>query len=373
MLSSPTQSPELIAGFYEAAAGAEGWTQAWSALCAAFDADTGLLYRQARPSAPPLILAARNWPLAAHGLPADRYVQMDPSAAEATPRIARSFMGQETAAPPRSALSPFESLEALPAAAFHVLCATVPLDGTALVGMGLHRPALDCVGRHVAAALRLESLLAAERTASALRGAALDRSPHGVLIAAADGAMLFANRAARAMAQAAGIDLGDGPAGILLPTPDEAAHLQTLIASAAAGGPGGSTRLTRQNAQSVLVAMVESLPVGIAAQTGLSVAPPADRPAAGQPAATAMALITLRDLGATPDASPSQLIDLFGLTAAEAGIVPQLLAGDSASLIAQSRGVAQSTVKSQTARILAKTGAANLRALSTMLSALGCG
>jgi DNA-binding CsgD family transcriptional regulator/GAF domain-containing protein len=368
MLSSPTQNPELIANFYEAAAGAEGWSEAWSALCAAFDADTGLLYRQARPSAPPLILAARNWPQDTHGLPAERYVQMDPDWGDATPRLARSFLGQETAAPRGAALAAFDSRAALPSAAFHVLCATVPLDGTALVGMGLHRPveaarfthadrlALDSVGRHVAAALRLESLLAAERATSALRGAALDRNPHGMVIAGGDGAVLFANAAARAIAEKGGVDLRQ--TRIALADQDEAARLKTLIASAAAGGPGGCIRITRRHGTAVLVAMVDPLPVGLAAQTD-------------QPPGTAMALVTLRDLRATADASPTQLIDLFGLTAAEAGIVPQLLSGDSASLIAQSRGVAQSTVKSQTAKILAKTGATNLRALSTMLSALG--
>ncbi len=63
-------------------------------------------------------------------------------------------------------------------------------------------------------------------------------------------------------------------------------------------------------------------------------------------------------------------MDLFGLTAAEAAIVPQLLEGDTAHLIAQSRGVSAATVRGQAARVLAKTGAANLRALATMVTAL---
>jgi DNA-binding NarL/FixJ family response regulator len=111
----------------------------------------------------------------------------------------------------------------------------------------------------------------------------------------------------------------------------------------------------------MLAAIVDPLPLSLAA-----VAQPAGR---GQ----SLVLITLRDLSATSDSAASHLMDLFGLTAAEAGIVPQLLAGDSVSLIAQSRGVAVSTVKAQAAKVLAKTGAANLRALATMIAALGCG
>jgi DNA-binding CsgD family transcriptional regulator len=371
MLSSPSQNPDLIAGFYEAAAHSAGWNGAWSALCAAFDADTGLLYRQSQPSAPPLILAARNWPRQAHGLPAGRVVPMAPCHA---PRGAHGLDGQQSPAPRMDAPAAFDPL-ALPAsAAFHVLRATVPLDGTALVGMGLHRPvesprftfadgqALDGVGRHVAAALRLETLLAAERAASALRGAALDLYAHGVIIARADGAVLFANTAARAIGAAGGITLGH--AGIGLCKADEAARLEALIAGVATGGQGGCMRITRRTGPALLAAMVDPLPVAMPEQAGVKLTD-------AQPEGCgAMVLITLRDLAATADASPSQLMDLFGLTAAEAGIVPQLLAGDSASLIAQSRGVGMGTVKAQASRVLAKTGAANLRALSAMLAGL---
>jgi DNA-binding NarL/FixJ family response regulator len=50
-----------------------------------------------------------------------------------------------------------------------------------------------------------------------------------------------------------------------------------------------------------------------------------------------------------------------------------LLEGDSITLIAQSRGVSAATVRAQAAKLLEKTGAANLRALASMIAALGCG
>jgi DNA-binding NarL/FixJ family response regulator len=83
-----------------------------------------------------------------------------------------------------------------------------------------------------------------------------------------------------------------------------------------------------------------------------------------------MALVTLRDLTATIDVAPTQLMALFGLTPAEAAIVPQLVEGETAHVIARTRGVTVATVRSQIARVLTKTGATNLRALASMVAAL---
>jgi DNA-binding CsgD family transcriptional regulator len=361
---SPAQDPDLIAGFYAAATHADRWNGALSALCAAFHADKGLLYRQNRPSGSPTVLAARNWPASA-----GRVVLAAPS----TPRRSHPASGTS----PASAI--LDSLLQPQDGARHIISATVLLDGTALVGMGLHRKtdaphftdadraALDGVGQHVAAALRLEALLHAERTACAIRGAALDQSGHGVLIATGSGTLIFANQAAWAIAAAGGLVLGHGPACIGRLRPEEAARLEALITSVTGGGVGGCTRITRAGLP-VVAAIVEPLPAGMADPALI-----AGLRAGGMDDATGdrLALISLRDLGATMDAAASYLMDLFGLTAAEAGIVPQLLSGESMSLIAQSRGVALSTVKTQTARVLAKTGAANLRALASMISALG--
>jgi DNA-binding CsgD family transcriptional regulator len=363
---SPAQNPDLIAGFYAAATHADRWNGALSALCAAFNADKGLLYRQSRPSGQPTVVAARNWPAAA-----GRVILVP----QAPPRRA----GRAASAGPAPAI--LDALQPPPAGGRHVISATVKLDGTALVGMGLHRQvgapdfteadraALDGVGQHVAAALRLQALLDAERTACAIRGAVLDQYAHGVVIATGSGMLIFANRAAGAIAAAGGLVLGQGPACIGRMQPDEAARLEALITSVTGGGMGGCVRITRAGLP-VVAAIVEPLPAGMADAAliaGLRAGGLDD--AAGE----RLALISLRDLGATMDAAASHLMDLFGLTAAEAGIVPQLLSGESVSMIAQSRGVAVSTVKTQAARVLAKTGASNLRALATMISALGCG
>jgi DNA-binding CsgD family transcriptional regulator len=339
MPMSLVQDPELIAGFYDAAAHPDRWNNAWAAVCLAFDAENGVLFEQETPSAAPRILAATNWDTATPRLMGEFYVQVELDAAPAVGGISyRSHLG-------------------------HLLTTTVPLEGVARAGLGLHRAttgaefastdrtALDNVARHVAAALRLEKLLVEARRASAMRGAALDQFSHGAVIVDAHGAILFANDPALRLAATGGVVLGAAGDGLSCDRADEADRLASLIYRAAARGEVGSARITRPGGRAILAVTVAPLPV----------------------AAGASALVIIRDLAATSDAAQADLMGLFGLTAAEAAIVPQLLAGDSAALIAQSRGVTVATIRAQAARVLAKTGAANLRALASMIAALGCG
>ena len=341
MPMSFAQDPDLIAGVYAAAAHPDRWNHAWAAVCHAFEAENGVLFEQDDPSAAPRILAATNWESSAPRLFGEFYRQGEAQAASAA------------AGTPRHGSHG------------HLLTATVALEGAARAGLGLHRAitgaefasadrmALDGVARHVAAALRLEKLLTEERLASATRGAALDQCSHGAVIVDSQGAILFANDPALRLAATGGLVLGAAGEGLSCDRPNEADRLATLIYRAAARGEGGTTRITRAGRQAILAATVEPLTLAVGADRRL-------------------VLVTIHDLGATSDAAQTDLIGLFGLTGAEAAIVPQLLAGDSAALIAQSRGVTVATIRAQAARVLAKTGAANLRALASMIAALGC-
>jgi DNA-binding CsgD family transcriptional regulator len=227
---------------------------------------------------------------------------------------------------------------------FSDACAGSPVPPDTMLVDNLNRslPGKHGPGRHRAGA----------RATLAARGAVLDQMSHGAVIVGADRRVLFANGAARQLAEHGGFTLGGKAELISADRPEEVARLAALIGDAAAGG-GGSMRLTRDPPRRMLVATVTMLPV-----------------MAPGPHEQGFVLITLRDLAATADIAPCQLMDLFGLTAAEAAIVPQLVEGETAHLIAQSRGVAVATVRAQAARILAKTGAANLRALATMVTAL---
>jgi DNA-binding CsgD family transcriptional regulator len=370
MLMSRVQDPAFIAGFYESAADPACWSPTWAAVCRAFDAPAGLLLHQRDHDSAPRILANTNWsgqtPVLCSGMCRAADAPHDPAR---TGTHYRSIIGQETVG--TTGLDLDDALNGLCApfgdsAAFHILSANVPLGGTARAGVGLHRPidapafnetdraALDSVSRHLAAALRLSAQLEAERRTSAVRGAALDGLRHGAVVATADGLIVFANDAAVRMAQDGGLVLGNDGECLTCDRADEAARLAALMRHAAEGGEGGCTRITRDGRRAMLAAVISPLPADDngAAQRGL-------------------ALVSVRDLGDASDATETHLMDLFGLTAAEAGILPQLLAGDSAALIAQSRGVQVATIRTQAARVLAKTGAANLRALASMVAALG--
>jgi PAS domain-containing protein len=332
-------------------------------VCDAFEAPAGLLFHHPDGNGRPHILASTNW----DGRDLPPYVTALPACIGGGARY-RSIVGQEVRAaalPGRAETFDMLGEPDTGAGAFHVLGASVPLEGSARAGLGLHRPmdapafgendriALDSMARHLAGALRLAAQLETERAANATLGAALDGIRHGTVIATADGKVVFCNEAAVRMANEGGLILGEEGGYVSCEETDEAARFARLLCNAAEHGEGGCTRVSRNGRRAMLAAVVTPL--------GATDTMPA-RP---------LAMVSIRDLGDASDATETHLMDLFGLTAAEAGILPQLLAGDSASLIAQSRGVQVATIRTQAARVLAKTGATNLRALASMVAALG--
>jgi DNA-binding CsgD family transcriptional regulator len=371
-MHSPASDPVLIAGLYDAAAEPSHWNTAWDAVRRAFGAETGILYREASGQSEPDVLVTNHWSPAATKLYRDHYVGLDPILARAMASpVSATLLSQEVVPPREAERSELYNDFALPygGGAFHTLCAIIRLGGTDFLRIGLHRPidgaafdendrlALEKLGQHVAAALRLRDQLHAEKRSSAAHAAALHQLRHGAVIVTATNQVLFANDAAESLAGGGGLILAGG--SITCADRREAARLRSLIESAAQGGPGGTARISRGAHAPILAAIVTPLPITLANGT---VANPEDNE---------LALVTLKDLGATSDAGHANLIELFGLTGAEAAIVPQLLSGDSMNLIAQSRGVSVGTVRTQAARLLEKTGAPNLRALATMISALG--
>lgn len=370
MLISRVQDPALIAGFYDAAADATCWPSTWAAVCRSFGAQSGVLFHQHNHNTPPRILASANWVKRGQQFCAGLSREMNTPSRMIDGAIRyRSFMGQENVGimmmnddgTCETLCTPFAG-----GGAFHVLGATLPLGGTARAEIGLHRPieapafgetdraALDSVSEHLASALRLSTQLENERVTSSVRGAALDGLRHGAVVARADGTVVFANDAAVRMAGTGGLMLEEDGGRVTCEQTDEATRLAYLVRDAAEGGVGGCARITRGGRRAILAAVVSPLA------------------ASGDPdGVPTLALVSVRDLGDTSDATETLLMELFGLTAAESGILPQLMAGDSAALIAQSRGVAVATIRTQAARVLGKTGATNLRALASMVAALG--
>jgi DNA-binding CsgD family transcriptional regulator len=134
--------------------------------------------------------------------------------------------------------------------------------------------------------------------------------------------------------------------------------LRHLVRVACAGSVGGSVRLTAPDPSASLAARVAPLDV-----------PP--WPCAGSP--SGLALIVLRRLAPNGPIDTQRLMEMFGLTRAEAAILPALLAGDTTEAVASGLGLSSHTVRSHVRAVLAKTQAANLRALAVLVSAVMAG
>jgi DNA-binding CsgD family transcriptional regulator len=136
--------------------------------------------------------------------------------------------------------------------------------------------------------------------------------------------------------------------------PPEVQALRGLVYAVTHGGAGGMLRVTRRT-QPPLAVLVAPLP------TRLHPAPAL---------APSLALVLITDPADSPILAAQALQQLFGLTAAEAGVALALVAGRSAEEIAAERGVSVPTVRTQIRQLLAKTGALHLRDLVRLLAGL---
>jgi DNA-binding CsgD family transcriptional regulator len=168
---------------------------------------------------------------------------------------------------------------------------------------------------------------------------ALDALPLGVVVAAADGALVFANTAAEELARRDdGLRLGGRLCGLGAMQPLEAQTLRRLVDAVTRGGAGGMPRITRRT-RPPLAVLVAPLPTG------------------------------LRPVAAVAPA----LQQLFALTVAEADVALALAAGRRSEDIAAARAVSLPTVRTQIRQILEKTGARHLRDLMRLLAGLPVG
>jgi DNA-binding CsgD family transcriptional regulator len=136
--------------------------------------------------------------------------------------------------------------------------------------------------------------------------------------------------------------------------PLEAQALRGLVYAVTHGGAGGMLRVTRRT-QPPLAVLVAPLPTRLHPATAL---------------APSLALVLITDPADNPVPAAQALHQLFGLTAAEAGVALALVAGRSAEEIAAERRVSVPTVRTQIRQILAKTGALHLRDLMRLLAGL---
>jgi PAS domain-containing protein len=206
--------------------------------------------------------------------------------------------------------------------------------------------ALECLMPHLRRAARLHSQVSSLRRQNQALEAALDRLTFGVLITDGAGRVLLLNRAAEEMATA-----NDGlrlQGGRLEATQSEAAIALTrciaeAVRTAGRRGSqgGGSVCVPRPSGRRPFAVLVAPL----SPETTL---------AAEHQVPAALILVT--DLDRRPDVLGRRLVELFGLTAAEACLAVALAAGKRLEDIAEERSVRMPTLRTQMRAILNKTG-----------------
>lgn len=172
--------------------------------------------------------------------------------------------------------------------------------------------------------------------------AALDALRHGVYLVGVDGRVLWSNRAGEAIAA-----MDDGlcldRAGLRASQSEQARKLAGVIGHAVAGTNGvrrsGSLRIARPSGRIPLTLI--ALPIRRGSDWTWLNAP--------------AALVVVSDPESDSAPQAAQLSGFFGLTVAESELAVELLAGRTISEIAGQRGRSINTVRSQLARLMAKT------------------
>jgi DNA-binding CsgD family transcriptional regulator len=245
-----------------------------------------------------------------------------------------------------------------------------------VVPLGLHRDAasrpfdeedkrtLSQLLPHLQRGLQMRDRLAA--TTSSLGAGALDLLPSGVIVVDREMRILYSNSEAEALLSDSQSGLSSARAGpgtvtgaskLFARHPDDDAQLCRLVGAASRGGAGGGMQIHARpdafpGASATLSALVcpalRHLSSSTQPKMGTSVI---------HGAATVLTRYLLR-----PSSPPAGLlIDLFGLTLAEAEVAVALAGGVTAEDVARTRRVSLDTVRSQIRNLLRKTGAAGLR------------
>jgi DNA-binding CsgD family transcriptional regulator len=221
--------------------------------------------------------------------------------------------------------------------------------------MDVERQRLNVLLPHLQRALQLRQRLGVLEAQAQTGFAVLDALALGVVVVAANGAIVFANAAAETLTRSdEGLRLGGRLSGLGAVQPLEAQALRSLVYTVTHGGAGGMLRVTRRP-QPPLAVLVAPLPTRLHPATAL---------------APSLALVLITDPADGPGLAAQALQQLFGLTAAEAGVALALASGRSAEEIAGERAVSLPTVRTQIRQILAKTGALHVRDLVRLLAGL---
>ena len=224
---------------------------------------------------------------------------------------------------------------------------------------------------HLRRAVRLRARLAIAETMQAACSAALQATNTGVILVTAGGRIVYADVAARSLAESVGLELEPRRGALQAIDPDITQHLHGLVHDAAAGGVGGDMLMRARDGSAVALAVCglvsaeinaeisEDLSEGMAQASGF-----------GSGQSSGQALVTLRRLAQVP-ASAKRVAALFGLTRAEADVAVAVAAGQRVAAVAAGRGVSASTVQAQVRVALGKAGVPGVQELGVLFARLG--
>lgn len=243
----------IVEAVYDASAEAELWPEAWRSVVAAFGGTSGTLSVFPAGGGAPTHLSLPGFSAEAIRLYDDYYHRVDVWGAYAMRRTAPgAFLGEDFLSAGDYADSEmWTDYSRHHVNAFHVLGATVKQERLGPWTAGIHRPKgaapfdeddrrdLDRLLPHLRRALRMHALLAESRQSAAIGYAALDGIACGVLIATAEGEVVFANAAAEALAsERDALILGGRMRGIEAARIAESRALRDAIRDAALNGEG---------------------------------------------------------------------------------------------------------------------------------------
>jgi DNA-binding CsgD family transcriptional regulator len=260
-------------------------------------------------------------------------------------------------------MNPFVNEVMRPGGLWHVL-GQVSSAPDAIFGAGVHRPrrrpftAADAarigpVLRHLHRAMQVHYRLAAAAEEKRTLADLIDHLRAGVMLLDDRATVVLANRAARALAAA-----NDGVAlagGLLAATPAATKALRLAIARVAAGTAGATMLLPRPSGREPYRVLIVPLgPNGMSARAnGRRVA--------------ALALLT--DPDPPLSVAPESLRNYFDLTAAEARVTAELLAGRTTKDIADDLDITCETVRVHVRHILQKSATSSRAELIAKLAA----
>jgi DNA-binding CsgD family transcriptional regulator len=206
--------------------------------------------------------------------------------------------------------------------------------------------------RSVALGFRIDSYLAMQQAAFNV----LERLADGVILLDRRARILFANAAARSFEASGLLHLRQVLATWSQP---HSQRLTELVRSALLGAPGGTMSLPRRvdsQLLTILVSSIRSKDIGRLADAGIK---------------DAAVLLFVIDPAKRRSIPPSQIMDAFGLTQAEARVALAASTGNTILETAQLLKLSPNTIKTHLRRVYAKTATGRQAELAGLLASVG--